>query len=77
MVHELAGKTKQLLFALLDKNPVLLEKLNSQSWYLGTVRGGKHSVYDGELRAMDSQGADTAGFLRFRLSADDDRAGGP
>ncbi len=56
LVNELAGKTKQLLFGLLDKNPVLLEKLNGQSWYLGTVRGGKHSVYDGELRAMDCLG---------------------
>ena len=63
LVHELAGKTKQLLFALLDKNPVLLEKLNSQSWYLGTVHGGKHSVYDGELRTMDSLGGVKPDFL--------------
>ena len=56
LVGRLAGKTKQLLFGLLDKNPVLLEKLNSESWYLGTVRGGKVNVYDGELRAIDTKG---------------------
>ena len=56
LVGQLAGKTKQLLFGLLDKNPVLLEKLNSESWYLGTVRGGKVNVYDGELRAIDTKG---------------------
>ncbi len=33
-----------------------MEKLNSESWYLGTVRGGKLNVYDGELRAMDTNG---------------------
>jgi F420-non-reducing hydrogenase large subunit len=56
LVHQLAGETKALLFGLLDKNPVLLEKLNSPSWYLGTVQGGKMNVYDGMLRAMDSNG---------------------
>ncbi len=56
LVNELAGKTKTLLFNLLEKNPVLLEKLNSESWYLGTVQGGKLNVYDGELRAMDTNG---------------------
>lgn len=56
LVGQLAGKTKQLLFGLLDKNPVLLENLNSESWYLGTVKGGKVNVYDGELRAMDTNG---------------------
>jgi F420-non-reducing hydrogenase large subunit len=63
LVHELAGETKQLLFRLLDKNPVLLEKLNSESWYLGTVRGGKVNVYDGELRAIDAAGAVQPAFL--------------
>ena len=56
LVGLLAGKTKQLLFDLLEKNPVLLENLNSESWYLGTVRGGKVNVYDGVLRAMDTKG---------------------
>ncbi|MBM9604817.1 Ni/Fe hydrogenase subunit alpha [Desulfopila inferna] len=55
-VHELAGQVKKLLFNLLDKNPVLLEKLNSESWYLGTVQGGRLNFYDGMLRAMDTQG---------------------
>jgi coenzyme F420-reducing hydrogenase alpha subunit len=57
LVSELAGKTKTLIFNLLEKNPVLLEKLNSPSWYLGTVQGGKLNVYDGDLRAMDINGA--------------------
>ncbi len=56
LVSELAGKTKTLLFNLLDKNPILLEKLNSESWYLGTVKNGRLNVYDGELRAMDQKG---------------------
>jgi len=56
VVSKLAGKTKSLIFGLLDKNPILLEKLNSESWYLGTVNGGKMNVYDGSLRAMDKNG---------------------
>jgi F420-non-reducing hydrogenase large subunit len=56
LVSELAGQTKRLLFDLLEKYPVLLEKLNAESWYLGTVRDGRHNVYDGELRAMDAGG---------------------
>lgn len=56
LVNELAGEVKTLLFGLLDKNPVLLEKLNYPSWYLGTVNGGRLNVYDGELRAMDESG---------------------
>jgi len=36
--------------------------LNSESWYLGTVKGGKLSVYDGELRAMDNHGNIKAEF---------------
>lgn len=56
LVHKLAGKTKKLLFDLLDNNPVLLEKLNSESWYLGTVQSGRLNVYDGSLRAMDGSG---------------------
>lgn len=57
LISELAGQTKKLLFDLLNKYPVLLEKLNAESWYLGTVRDGKHNVYDGKLRAMDASGA--------------------
>lgn len=57
LVSELGVKTKDLVYDLLDKNPILLEKLNSESWYLGTVKGGKLNVYDGELRAMDQSGA--------------------
>lgn len=56
LVKELAGKTKTLIFKLLEKNPILLKKLNSESWYLGTVKGGKLNVYDGVLRAMDTNG---------------------
>ncbi len=56
VVSELAGQTKKLVFDLLDKNPILLDRLNSESWYLGTVNGGKLNVYDGELRAMDKAG---------------------
>lgn len=63
LVNELAGKTKELLFGLLDKNPVLLEKLNAESWYLGTVRNGKVNVYDGQLRAMDTNGVVKPEFL--------------
>ncbi len=63
LVGELAGKTKELLFGLLDKNPVLLEKLNAESWYLGTVKGGKVNVYDGQLRAMDTKGEIKPEFL--------------
>ncbi|MEE4314944.1 MAG: nickel-dependent hydrogenase large subunit, partial [Desulfofustis sp.] len=48
---ELAPVTKELLFRLFDDNPVLLDKLNVPSWYLGTVNGGKLNVYDGTLRA--------------------------
>ena len=62
LVSELAGKTKKLLFNLLDKNPILLEKLNSESWYLGTVQGGRLNVYDGELRAMDKVGTNQPEF---------------
>lgn len=54
--NELAGKVKGLLFGLLDKNPILLEKLNAPSWYMGTVNGGKLNLYDGDLRFMDEQG---------------------
>jgi F420-non-reducing hydrogenase large subunit len=57
LVGELAGQTKKLIFDLLNKYPVLLDKLNAESWYLGTVRNGRHNVYDGELRALDANGA--------------------
>jgi F420-non-reducing hydrogenase large subunit len=57
LVGELAGQTKKLIFDLLNKYPVLLDKLNAESWYLGTVRNGRHNVYDGELRALDASGA--------------------
>lgn len=63
LVAQLAGKTKQLIFNLLEKNPVLLEQLNAPSWYLGTVLDGKHNVYDGKLRAMDTQGSVKPEFL--------------
>jgi len=63
LVGQLAGKTKKLLFGLLDKNPVLLEKLNSESWYLGTVRDGRVNVYDGQLRAIDTKGEIKPEFL--------------
>ncbi len=53
---ELAGKTKTLLFKLFDQNPALLEKLNVPSWYLGTVKGGKMNLYDGDIRAIDENG---------------------
>jgi len=56
LVNELAGKTKDLLFKLFDDNPVLLEKLNVPSWYLGTVAGGKLNLYDGQIRAVDENG---------------------
>ena len=56
LVSELAGKTKTLLFKLLDNNPALLNQLNTESWYLGTVQGGKLNVYDGDLRPMDNCG---------------------
>lgn len=53
---ELAGRTKKLLFDLFDANPVLLDKLNVPSWYMGTVNGGKLNFYDGDLRVMDESG---------------------
>lgn len=59
---ELAPVTKELLFRLFDDNPVLLDKLNVPSWYLGTVNGGKLNVYDGTLRAMDEDGRIRAEF---------------
>jgi len=62
LVNELAPVTRDLLMKLLDTNPVLLEKLNVPSWYLGTVKGGKLNVYDGVLRAMDETGQIRAEF---------------
>ncbi len=59
---ELVPVTKELLLKLLDENPVLLDKLNIPSWYLGTVNGGKLNVYDGDLRAMDENGVIRAEF---------------
>lgn len=56
LATELAGKTKDLLFKLFDDNPALLEKLNVPSWYLGTVKGGKLNLYDGDIRAIDENG---------------------
>ncbi len=53
---ELAGRTKELLFNLFDKNPVLLEKLNVPTWYMGTVKGGKMNLYDGDIRVIDDAG---------------------
>ena len=60
--NELAPVTKELLLKLLDANPVLLDKLNVPSWYLGTVNGGKLNVYDGDIRAMDEHGEIRAEF---------------
>ena len=57
LVKDLAVKTKRLLVDLLNKNPLLLKKLNTPSWYLGTVSGGRWNVYDGVLRAMDESGS--------------------
>ena len=62
LVKELAPVTKELLLKLLDDNPVLLDKLNVPSWYLGTVKDGKLNVYDGILRAMDENGEIRAEF---------------
>lgn len=53
---ELAGRTKELLFKLFDANPVLLEKLNVPTWYMGTVDGGKLNLYDGDIRVIDEAG---------------------
>jgi F420-non-reducing hydrogenase large subunit len=53
---DLAGQTKKLLFDLFDANPVLLDKLNVPSWYMGTVNGGRLNFYDGDLRVMDESG---------------------
>ena len=55
--NELGGQVKQLLLTFLEKNPVLLDKLNQPSWYLGTVNGGKLNFYDGDLRVVDETGA--------------------
>ena len=57
LVKDLAVKTKRLLVDLLNKNPLLLKKLNTPSWDLGTVSGGRWNVYDGVLRAMDESGS--------------------
>lgn len=62
LVNELSPTIKDMLLKLLDDNPVLLDKLNLPSWYLGTVNGGKLNVYDGLLRAMDDTGAVRAEF---------------
>ena len=62
LANELVPVTKELLLKLLDDNPVLLDKLNIPSWYLGTVNGGKLNVYDGDLRAMDENGEIRAEF---------------
>jgi len=62
LVNELVPVTKEMLLKLLDDNPVLLDKLNVPSWYLGTVNDGKLNVYDGTLRAMDEQGEIRAEF---------------
>jgi len=62
LVKELAPVTKELLLKLLAENPVLLDKLNVPSWYLGTVNGGKLNLYDGDLRAMDENGVIRAEF---------------
>jgi F420-non-reducing hydrogenase large subunit len=53
---DLAGQTKKLLFDLFDANPVLLDKLNVPSWYMGTVKSGLLNFYDGDLRVMDEGG---------------------
>ncbi len=53
---ELAAKTKALLFKLFDENPILLEKLNLPTWYMGTVNGGKLNLYDGDIRVIDEAG---------------------
>ncbi|MDR3632155.1 MAG: Ni/Fe hydrogenase subunit alpha [Desulfocapsaceae bacterium] len=56
LVTELFGRTKGLLEDFLQKYPSLLEKINSPTWYLGTVNGGRLNFYDGNLRAMDAEG---------------------
>lgn len=53
---ELAGTIKGLLFKLFDDNPILLDKLNVPSWYMGTVKNGKLNFYDGTLRVVDETG---------------------
>lgn len=53
---DLAGTIKGLLFKLFDDNPVLLDKLNVPSWYMGTVKDGKLNFYDGILRVVDERG---------------------
>jgi F420-non-reducing hydrogenase large subunit len=53
---ELAGRTKKLLFDLFAAHPVLLDKLNVPSWYMGTVKSGLLNFYDGDLRVMDEGG---------------------
>ena len=62
LAAELVPVSKELLLRFLDNNPVLLEKLNVPSWYLGSVNNGRLNVYDGRLRAMDEQGTVRAEF---------------
>ena len=62
LAETLVPVTKEMLLRLLDENPVLLDKLNVESWYLGTVKDGKLNVYDGALRAVDEQGKIRAEF---------------
>ncbi len=56
LIGGLSPVIKKLLVELLKKNPPLFKRMNSPSWYLGTVKGGRLSVYDGDLRIMDDTG---------------------
>jgi F420-non-reducing hydrogenase large subunit len=63
LVKEVAGIIKEAVFRLRDSEQEMFEKAAiDKSYYLGTVKEGKLNLYEGILRAMDSNGKIFAEF---------------
>jgi len=62
LLKELAPAVKELLFRLVEKHPAILNDWVTPSWSLGTIRDNKLSLLEGNLRAIDEQGALMAEF---------------
>lgn len=62
LVPELAAAAKGLLLKQLDLHPSFMKEWIIPAWNLGTVRNGKASMLEGNLRAVDETGAVRAEF---------------
>lgn len=57
LLAELVPLTKQLVLKQIELHPVLMTDWVVPAWSLGTIKEGRISMIEGQLRAVDSEGA--------------------